>query len=76
MGKYDDYDWKELPEEVKAAAKVLGYNKKMWNKDEEPAVSDEYWDDLTPEQQQAAATIGYTKETWDSEGACACCVVS
>jgi hypothetical protein len=26
-GKYDDYDWDELPEEAKKAAQVLGYDK-------------------------------------------------
>lgn len=26
-GKYDNYDWDELPEEAKKAAQVLGYNK-------------------------------------------------
>ena len=31
--KYDDYDWKELPEDVKEAAKKLGYTKKLWDGD-------------------------------------------
>ena len=26
---YDDYDWKELSDEVKRAAEVLGYDKKV-----------------------------------------------
>lgn len=30
-GKYDDYDWKELPPEVQEAAKTLGYTKKIWD---------------------------------------------
>ena len=33
MTKYDDFDWKELPKEIQAAATKLGYNKKMWDKD-------------------------------------------
>ena len=33
--KYDDYDWKELPDNVKEAAKKLGYTKKIWNADKE-----------------------------------------
>ena len=32
MAKYDDCDWKELPEDVQKAAEALGYNKKMWDK--------------------------------------------
>ena len=32
--KYENYDWKELPEDAKEAAKKLGYTKKMWDADE------------------------------------------
>ena len=31
--KFDDYDWKELPDDAKAAAKLLGYSKKIWDND-------------------------------------------
>ena len=37
--KYDDYDWKELPPEVQAAATTLGYTKKMWDKDKGEALA-------------------------------------
>ena len=33
MTKYDDLDWKELPQDVMEAAKKLGYDEKMWDKD-------------------------------------------
>ena len=33
MTKYEDYDWAELPEDAKKAAKTLGYNQKMWDND-------------------------------------------
>ncbi|KAL7447504.1 hypothetical protein ACHAXM_011416 [Skeletonema potamos] len=76
MSKYDNEDWKNLPEEVKEAAKKLGYTKKMWDGDKEPACCDEYWDDLDEEQRQAAMVLGYDKGSWDKEGALAkCCVI-
>ena len=63
--KYDDYDWKELPKEVQGAAKTLGYDKKMWDNDKEPASADLDWDELTPEQQKAAEILGFNQKTWD-----------
>ena len=75
MVKYEDYDWKELPDDAKDAAKVLGYNKKMWNNNREPECCDEYWDDLTNEQQEAATVLGYDKKSWDNEGLASCCVI-
>eukprot|EP00584_Thalassiosira_punctigera_P009986 CAMPEP_0172535654 /NCGR_PEP_ID=MMETSP1067-20121228/7564_1 /TAXON_ID=265564 ORGANISM="Thalassiosira punctigera, Strain Tpunct2005C2" /NCGR_SAMPLE_ID=MMETSP1067 /ASSEMBLY_ACC=CAM_ASM_000444 /LENGTH=75 /DNA_ID=CAMNT_0013320595 /DNA_START=159 /DNA_END=386 /DNA_ORIENTATION=+ len=74
MTKYEDMDWGELPEDVKEAAKKLGYTKKMWNGDKEPKVCDEYWDDLDEDQRQAATVIGYNKETWDAEDG-GCCII-
>eukprot|EP00585_Thalassiosira_rotula_P013437 CAMPEP_0196130590 /NCGR_PEP_ID=MMETSP0910-20130528/915_1 /TAXON_ID=49265 /ORGANISM="Thalassiosira rotula, Strain GSO102" /LENGTH=75 /DNA_ID=CAMNT_0041389929 /DNA_START=70 /DNA_END=297 /DNA_ORIENTATION=+ len=74
MTKYEDEDWKDLPDEVKEAAKKLGYTKKMWNGDKEPDLCDEYWDDLDEEHQAAAAVLGYDKETWDKEDG-GCCVI-
>eukprot|EP00985_Skeletonema_marinoi_P021261 scaffold12950_cov169-Skeletonema_marinoi.AAC.7 len=65
MGKYDDKDWAELPAEVQQAAAALGYNKSLWDKDDEPDACDEYWKDLTPAQQQAATVLGYNKKSWD-----------
>ncbi|GFH56067.1 hypothetical protein CTEN210_12543 [Chaetoceros tenuissimus] len=65
--KYDDYDWDELPADVKAAAEKLGYTKKIWDSDGEPDECDEYWKDLTAEQQAAAKLLGYTAATWDAE---------
>lgn len=41
--KYDDYDWKELPEDVRKAAEVLGYTKKIWDKDGESPCDEKDW---------------------------------
>eukprot|EP00579_Thalassiosira_antarctica_P002174 CAMPEP_0201865104 /NCGR_PEP_ID=MMETSP0902-20130614/14_1 /ASSEMBLY_ACC=CAM_ASM_000551 /TAXON_ID=420261 /ORGANISM="Thalassiosira antarctica, Strain CCMP982" /LENGTH=68 /DNA_ID=CAMNT_0048389745 /DNA_START=48 /DNA_END=254 /DNA_ORIENTATION=+ len=67
MTKYDDLDWKELPQDVMEAAKKLGFDEKMWDKDKDSKCCDEVWDDLDDNQRQAAGVLGYTKETWDSE---------
>lgn len=65
-GKYDDDDWDELPDEIQQAAKVLGYTKKLWDKDKDPDACDEYWKDLTKEQQEAAKKLGYDQKMWDA----------
>ena len=64
-GKYDDFDWEELPDDVKNAATVLGYNEKKWDNDEKVEVDKYDWNELTAEQQQAAAVLGYTQKLWD-----------
>lgn len=63
--KYYDYDWDKLPAEAQKAAEFLGYDKKMWDKDQEPAVCDKYWDKLTPGEKDAVVLLGYTEETWN-----------
>lgn len=65
MPKYDDYDWKELPDDVKKAAEELGYDKRKWDKDLKVPADDKDWKDLTQKQQQAAIKLGYTQETWE-----------
>jgi len=64
--KYDDYDWDELPAEAKSAFEVLGYNKKMWDKDQSPASEDKDWDELTAAEKAAAKILGYDQKSWDS----------
>ncbi|KAG7369248.1 hypothetical protein IV203_031991 [Nitzschia inconspicua] len=64
-GKYDDYDWDELPKDVQEAAALLGYNKKLWDTDKEPDECDVYWRELSAEQQAAAAKLGYDQKEWD-----------
>ena len=66
--KYEDYDWKELPDEVKEAAKVLKYTKKIWDNDGDTPLDELDWDELTNEQQEAAKVLGYDQKTWDEDG--------
>ena len=59
-GKYDDYGWKDLPKDAKAAAEALGYNQDKWDNDE----NTEFDFDLFTEKQKAAAyLLGYTRES-------------
>lgn len=53
------------PKDVQDAAKLLGYNKKLWDSDEEPDECDVYWKKLSPEQQEAATKLGYSQKAWD-----------
>ena len=70
---YDDYDWSELPtqrsdnENVKAAAKDLGFTKTTW--DTNLTVPTDYLDcaNLTTSEQEAAMILGYDECTWDRE---------
>ena len=62
-----DDDWGDMTEEQRQAARVLGYNKKAWNKDKKVPADDKGWDELTPEERQAASLLGYTKQLWDVE---------
>ena len=64
---YEDYDWDELPDNVREAATTLGYTKKIWDKDKKPASDDKDWEDLTPEERAAAQVLGYDERTWDDD---------
>ncbi len=64
---YEDCDFDDLPEEVKKAAKFLGFTRAIWDKDGKIPIESKPWVGLTPEQRKAAKTMGYTKEKWDNE---------
>lgn len=64
---YKEY-WKDLPDEKKAAATLLGFTEELWDGDKESEISKENdWADLNDEQKKAAAEIGYNQETWDRD---------
>eukprot|EP00977_Amphora_coffeiformis_P015903 scaffold4786_cov198-Amphora_coffeaeformis.AAC.15 len=65
-GKYDDYDWAELPAEAKKAAQTLGYDKKKWDGDAKVPAEEKDWVELSTGEQAAATTLGYTQASWDS----------
>jgi len=63
--EYDEYDFDDLPSEVKKAAKCLGFTRSIWDNDGKIPLESKAWADLTEAQQNAACTIGYTKEKWE-----------
>jgi hypothetical protein len=67
LDQREDSDWKELPQWVREAAEGIGYTKKLWNRDKEPAVCEMDWKDLTDSQREAAKRLGYTRQTWDND---------
>lgn len=66
MEDWDDYDWEELPPHMKDAAKVLGWDQKLWDEDGEADTEDLDWGELTHEQRKAAEQFGYHPKLWDS----------
>ena len=50
LDQHEDDDWKDLPEWVREAAKILGYTKKLWNKDREPPECSKDWKELSDSQ--------------------------
>ena len=68
VGKYDDYDWNDLPKKAKHAAKTLGYHKRIWDSDGTTEATEKDWDDLTVEQRMAAIELGYNQVGWDGDG--------
>jgi hypothetical protein len=64
-GLYGAYDWDELPDEVRAAAELLGYKKFIWDHDKEPEEAEKDWSELTPAQQEAATVLGYDEHKWN-----------
>jgi len=64
---YEEYDFDDLPPEVRNAAKFLGYTSSIWDKDGKVPLEKKDWAELTKEQQGAASVLGYTAEKWDNE---------
>jgi hypothetical protein len=62
---YNNFDWKDLPKEVKKAAHALGYTESIWNNDGDSPLDEKSWSELTKEQQNSAMLIGYNQRRWD-----------
>lgn len=62
---YANYDWHELPRDIRAAAKVLGYTRRKWDHSLPTKFNDYEWKDLSSEQQDAALLLGYPQSRWD-----------
>jgi hypothetical protein len=62
---YEEYDFDDLPKDVRTAAKFLGFTRAIWDEDGKIPVESKEWNDLTAKQQKAATTLGYTQAKWD-----------
>jgi hypothetical protein len=63
----EDAWWRNLPDQVRVAAGVLGYTEELWDKDKEPPSCNKSWANLSPEEQRAATILGYNKYKWDDD---------
>jgi len=61
---YFDVNWHRLPEDVRDAAKFLGFDSGFWNDHKVPYDFSLSWEELSQDQKEAIETLGYTKETW------------
>lgn len=62
---YTQY-WENLPDCIKEAANLLGYDQPTWDAGESVYTDRLHWDELTPEQQTAAFLVfGYEEATWN-----------
>ena len=58
-----DTAWEDLPEEVKTAARVFGWNAEIWDDDGHPADADCYWNKSTEEQKAANYNLHIHRDT-------------
>lgn len=68
-GKFDEYDWAELPPDAKVAAENLGYTQTKWDKGHKMPFYELGWEEMTKEQQVFLGVLGYSQESWDGSGA-------
>eukprot|EP00590_Aulacoseira_subarctica_P003982 CAMPEP_0172424820 /NCGR_PEP_ID=MMETSP1064-20121228/28440_1 /TAXON_ID=202472 /ORGANISM="Aulacoseira subarctica , Strain CCAP 1002/5" /LENGTH=79 /DNA_ID=CAMNT_0013167223 /DNA_START=134 /DNA_END=373 /DNA_ORIENTATION=- len=67
MGKYEDFDWVDLPKHAQEAAKVLGYDQAKWDGDIFTAASNKSFDELNAKEKEAVKALGYDQTTWDDD---------
>lgn len=63
--KYEDLDFKDLPEVVQKAATAAGFTEESWDGNSWPENLEKSWEDLAEEDRQAMAVLGYTARAWD-----------
>ena len=65
-GAYDDYEWRDLPDNIRNAATLLGYCETSWDEGQDIATSLKNWDELASNEMTAAVTLGYNEKFWNS----------
>ena len=64
---YHELAWGDIPDGIRAAYVVLGYDEAYWNGEgEDPAASAMAWMELTAEEQEAATILGHNESSWCS----------
>jgi len=64
--KYEQTEWKDVPNDVKKAAESLGFTQEMWDDDSWPeGLEHKDHDELTKDEKAAVAVMGYNKLDWD-----------
>lgn len=61
----DRLDWEDLPDDVRDAAQILGYDQTIWDSNRDLDIFDTDWEQLTTEEREAAKELGYTKSSWN-----------
>ena len=61
---YYDLCWIDLPDDIRQAYEILGYDEAIWEGEGEAYTEMIDWPDLTEEQREAALLIGYSEEDW------------
>jgi len=62
----EEKKWSDLTKDQISAARILGYDERMWNRlgGAKNPIEDKQWDDLTSEELCAGITLGYNKYIW------------
>ena len=64
-GAYDDYEWRDLPTNIRNAAIVLGYCETSWDGSQDVATTNKKWNELGSDEMAAAMKLGYNEEFWN-----------
>ena len=62
--EWEDYRWAKLPENIKEAARLIGYQRSTWDNDFDIPLASTHWNDLTKNQTEAALLLGYDEDDW------------
>ncbi len=64
---YNEFDWNDLPDNIREAAIELGFNKRIWESDDDLHAESESkeWNELTDRERKAALLMGYTEALWN-----------
>jgi len=67
VNDWEEYGWSGLPQEIKDAMTVLGWDESAWNNGESVSTESMMWIELSSAQQDAAGLYGHNQQTWDAE---------